>query len=83
MRDRGQQDEKDEPDAEAPGDELFFDRQQGLACSLFEFARHIGSRHGHCTPIDGQLASGGLTPLKNSHEISRPTQITKPNRLMT
>src|SRR5262249_5605514 len=28
-----------------------------------------------------QLAKGGLTPLKNSQEISRPTQITKPNRL--
>ena len=28
-----------------------------------------------------QLASGGLTPLKNSQEISKPTQITKPNRL--
>jgi hypothetical protein len=22
-----------------------------------------------------------LTPLKNSHEISKPTKITKPNRL--
>ena len=28
-----------------------------------------------------QLASGGFTPLKNSHEITNPTQITKPNRL--
>ena len=30
---------------------------------------------------DGQLANGGLMPLKNSQEMSSPTQITKPNRL--
>jgi hypothetical protein len=29
----------------------------------------------------GQLAKGGVTPLKKSHEINSPTQTTKPNRL--
>jgi hypothetical protein len=33
--------------------------------------------------LEDQPVSGGLTPAKNSQEISKPTQITKPNRLMS
>ncbi|TMJ85316.1 MAG: hypothetical protein E6G76_16565 [Alphaproteobacteria bacterium] len=33
--------------------------------------------------MEDQPASGGLTLAKNSQEISKPTQITKPNRLMS
>jgi hypothetical protein len=33
--------------------------------------------------LEDQPPSGGLTPAKNSQEISKPTQITKPNRLMS
>src|SRR5262245_19864724 len=75
-------DQKDEPDPEAEADELLLDRQQRFGRSPLKFVADIGLRHG-CAPRNGQPASGGLMPLKNSQEIMRPTQITKPNRLMT
>src|SRR5215831_11341504 len=74
-------DQKDEPDPEAEADELLLDRQQRLGRSPLKFGTDIGLRHGYA-PRNGQPASGGLMPLKNSQEIMRPTQITKPNRLM-
>src|SRR5258707_13976947 len=75
-------DQKDEPNPEAKADELLLDRQQRLGRSPFKLRADIGLRHGYA-PRNVQPASGGLMPLKNSQEISRPTQITKPNRLMT
>src|SRR5215470_8264206 len=75
-------DQKDEPDPEAKADELLLDRQQRLGRSPLKFGADIGLRHGYA-PRNDQPASGGLMPLKNSQEIMRPTQITKPNRLMT
>src|SRR5262249_46973947 len=70
------------PDPEAKADELLLDRQQRLGRSPFKLGADIGLRHGYA-PRNVQPASGGLMPLKNSQEISRPTHVTKPNRLMT
>jgi hypothetical protein len=86
---RGQQiveqrqgEQKNEPRSETEADELLLDRQQRLRRSLSKFGVDIGLRHG--VPFsEDQPASGGLMPAKNSQEISKPTQITKPNRLMT
>src|SRR5262252_10188790 len=71
-------DQKDEPDPEAKADELLLDRQQRLGRSSLKFGANITLRHGYA-PRNDQPASGGLMPLKNSQEIIRPTQITKPN----
>src|SRR5262245_54084335 len=79
--DQGQDDQEDEAGAEAPADQLLLDRQQRLVLGLLELAADIVLRHCKLAPLKDQLASGGLMPLKNSQEISRPTQITKPNRL--
>src|SRR5262249_17330049 len=65
----------------AEADELLLDRQQRFGRSPLKFVADIGLRHG-CAPRNGQPASGGLMPLKNSQEIMRPTQIPKPKRLM-
>src|SRR5581483_298476 len=75
--DDGEHDEQRDADAEAPGDQFLLDRQQRLGFGLGKFAGDIRFAHGNLL----QLASGGLMPAKNSHEISRPTQMTKPNRL--
>src|SRR5262249_6393450 len=74
--------QKDEPGHEAKADELVLDRKQRLGRSPLKFGADIGFRHRYA-PRNDQPASGGLMPLKNSQEIMRPTQITKPNRLMT
>lgn len=78
MIDDGKDEEEDEADAKAPADQLFFDRQQRLGLRLAKFLADIDLRHGVLLP---QLAKGGFTPLKNSQEINKPTQMTKPNRL--
>src|SRR5262249_23134706 len=62
-------------------DQLLLDRKQRFDRRLAQLFGNIGLRHNGTPSFDRQLASGGLTPLKNSHEISSPTQITKPNRL--
>ena len=82
MADRCEHDQQEESDSEAPPDEFLLNRQQRLVRSFSQLGRDVGLRHG-CAPNNGQLASGGLTPLKNSQEISKPTQITNPNRLTT
>src|SRR5262245_54135044 len=81
--DQRQNDHEDEAGAEAPADQLLLDRQQRLVLGLLELATDIVLRHCKRAPLKDQPASGGLMPLKNSQEISRPTQITKPNRLTT
>src|SRR5262245_37247372 len=75
--DRDQDDNEHQPKAKAEADQLLLDGQQGLG-QLRDFISEVGLRHDVCSR---QLASGGLKPAKNSQEINRPTQITKPNRL--
>ena len=79
MVDGEQDDQQRYSEAEAETDQLLLDRQQRLDCRGVDFIAKIGLRH-EIFPFV-QLTKGGLKPLKNSHEINRPTQITKPNRL--
>ena len=66
-----------QPSAEAPADQFLFDRKQRLFRAVSQLFMKFGMGHDFVL----QAASGGLMPAKNSHEISNPTQITKPNRL--
>ena len=95
MVDRGQHGEQHEAQAQAPDDQLLLDRQQRLDRAGAELAVQIGGgqlRHDDLlmvvhfplvrTFVGYQLASGGVMPWKNSHEIKRPTQMTKPKMLI-
>ncbi len=53
---------------------------KGSTWVLFSSARRSES---DMIAAPAQPASGGLMPAKNSHEISSPTQMMKPNRLTT
>ena len=76
--DDGEDDEQRDADAQAPADQLLLDRQQRLD---LRFAKFLAEILFATLFVLTQLASGGFTPAKNSHEIRSPTQITKPNRL--
>jgi len=79
MIDGDQDDQQRYSEPETPANQLLLDRQQRLDFPGVDFVPEIGLRH--AVFLLDQLTSGGLKPLKNSHEINSPTQITNPNRL--
>jgi len=82
MVDGDQDDQKAKTKAETEADQLLLDWQQRFDGRGIDFLLEVGRCH-QVSLDAGQLASGGLKPLKNSHEINSPTQITNPNRLTT
>src|SRR5207248_10967668 len=70
-----------QPSPQAPADQLFLDGQQRLDRHLAHFFADFGLLH-DLSPFQ-PAASGGFTPPKNTHEITSPTQMTKPNRHTT
>ncbi len=75
MAEQQQDDEQDQSRPKAPADQLFLDGQQRLD-GIVDFRFEIFLRHFLDFP---QPTSGGLTPAKNSQDMTSPTQMTKPN----